>query len=77
MLIYISTIYNMVNNIFFLLSFSQMAPDEEMVNNIGQLLLSTTESGVQDHNSQLDVYIYFNKCIYNKKRNQKACCHII
>ena len=63
---YISTIYNMVNNVFFLLSFSQMAPDEEVVNNIGQFLLPTTESGDQDHNSLLDVHTYFNECITEK-----------
>lgn len=66
MLIYISTICNMINNTFFLLSFSQMAPDEEVVNNIGQLLLSTTKSRVQDHISLLDAYTYFNKCITEK-----------
>ena len=43
-----------------------MAPDEEVVNNIGQLLLSTTKSRVQDHISLLDAYTYFNKCITEK-----------
>ena len=43
-----------------------MAPDEEVVNNIRQLLLSTTESEVQDHNSLLDAYTYFNECITEK-----------
>ena len=43
-----------------------MAPVEEVVNNIGQLLLPTTESGDQDHNSLLDVHIYFNECITEK-----------
>ena len=56
----------MVNNIFFHLSFSQMATEEEVVNDIRQLLLSTTDSEVPDHNSLLDAYKYFNECITEK-----------
>ena len=43
-----------------------MAPDEDVVNSIGKLLISTTESGVQGHKSPLEAYTYFNKCITEK-----------
>ena len=43
-----------------------MAPDEDVVKDIGNLLISTTESGVQDNKSLLDAYTYFNECIHEK-----------
>ena len=54
-----------------------MAPDEEVVNNIGQHLLSTTASGVQNHNSLLDAYTYFNECKIEKESKSQLSYYLM
>ena len=45
---------------------SQMAPPEA-VEKIDNLLISTTENGMQTHSSLLDVYTFFNEYLVKKK----------
>ena len=48
---------------------SQMVPNDEVVDKIENLLISTTEHDIQDHNSLLDAYTNFNDIITNKPRS--------
>ena len=50
-----------------------MVPDKEVIDKIDKLLISTTEHGVQDHNSLLDAYTYFDEIITTKAVEKPVC----
>lgn len=46
---------------------SQMAPSPEIVEKLNPLLISSTENGVQDHNSLLSCYRMFDETVVDQK----------